>query len=219
MQIFAIRSVPVVDWSSDRPLNLRPRLVTLFWLVLGLFIFGTGETLLIAAGIGVSPWTVFAQGLGVTYGIGVGLATFILSLCTLLLWIPLKQRPGIGTILNAVIVAATIEYLLPYIPVPQSFPGALAMAFIGVTVTGLGSGIYLTANLGPGSRDGLMTGLQRVTGLPIAVVRTSIEVAVIIIGWVLGGIVGLGTLMFALGIGPAVSVGLYLTAKLSGPRE
>ena len=219
VQIFAIRSVPVVAWSSVRPLNLRPRAITVFWLVLGLFIFGTGETLLIAAGIGVSPWTVFAQGLGVTYGIGVGLATFILSIATLLLWIPLKQRPGIGTILNAVIVALTIEYLLPYIPVPQTFVGAFVMAFIGVTVTGLGSGIYLTANLGPGPRDGLMTGLQRVTGLPIAVVRTSIEVSVIIIGWLLGGIAGLGTLMFALGIGPAVSVGLYLTAKLSKPCE
>jgi len=124
--------------------------------------------------------------------------------------------PGIGTILNAVIISVAIEFSLPYLPQPQSYLLQILQTSVGILLVGFGSGLYLIANLGPGPRDGLMTGLQRVTNLPVARVRTAIEVTVVLLGWLLGGTVGLGTLMFALGIGPAVSMGLYLVNNFSG---
>ncbi len=217
MQIFAVREVPVVSWSSPDRFSLRPRAVTAFWLVFGLFLFGLGETFLIAAGAGVSPWTVFAQGIGIQFDLSIGAATFVVGVGVLLLWLPLRQRPGIGTILNVFIIAATIEYTLPFLPTADTYVGKLALVVIGILIVGLGSGAYLVANLGPGPRDGLMTGLQRVTGARIALVRALLESSVILCGWLMGGVVGLGTVIFALGVGPAVSVGLYLTARLSQP--
>lgn len=214
MKMFAIKSVPVVGWSAKTPLTLRPRFATLFWLITGLFLFGLGETLLIAAGAGVSPWTVFAQGIGVTFGIGIGEATLYIGIGVLVLWIPLKRRPGIGTVLNVIIIAGVIEYALPYIPTPETYVFKIIETIAGILLVGLGSGLYLVANLGSGPRDGLMTGLQAVTNAPIAWVRLSIEISVTIIGWILGGVVGLGTVMFAVGIGPAVAVGLFLTSKV-----
>lgn len=218
MKIFKVKNVPNVVWSSEKPLNFRPRVSTLFWLVIGLFLFGTGETLLIAAGAGVSPWTVFAQGISVTFGIGIGAATLYIGIGILLLWIPLKRTPGIGTVLNVIIIASVIEFVLPYIPNPETNIGMGAFTVIGILMVGLGSGFYLVANLGAGPRDGLMTGLQQVTNTPIAWVRLSIEITVTIIGWTLGGVVGLGTVLFAIGIGPAVSTGLYLVGAVSGAR-
>ena len=150
MGIFAVRSIPVAGWSSWDPFNLRPNPKTVFLLALGLFLFGAGEAMLIAAGVGVSPWTVLAQGVGSTVGIGIGVATFAVSVLVLLLWIPLRQRIGIGTLLNAVIISATIEYLLPFLPSFDSFGVSLFQACLGTVVVGLGSGIYLVANLGPG---------------------------------------------------------------------
>ncbi len=217
MQIFAVREVPVVSWSSDNPFRLCPPVITGFWLVFGLFLFGLGETLLIAAGIGVSPWTVFAQGISVQFGLSIGLSTLVVGVGVLLLWLPLKQRPGLGTLLNVLIIAATIEYVLPFVPAPENYALKLVEVVVGISLIGLGSGAYLVANLGAGPRDGLMTGLQRVTGARVAVVRALIEVSVIACGWLMGGVVGLGTAMFAIGVGPAVSAGLYLTAKLSPP--
>lgn len=217
MQIFAVREVPVVSWSSDNPFRLRPPAITGFWLAFGLFLFGLGETLLIAAGVGVSPWTVFAQGIAAQFGLSIGLATLVVGVGVLLLWVPLKQRPGLGTLLNVLIIAATIEYVLPFIPAPENYALKLFEVVVGISLIGLGSGAYLVANLGAGPRDGLMTGLQRVTKARVAVVRALIEITVIACGWLMGGVVGLGTVMFALGVGPAVSAGLYLTAKLSPP--
>ncbi len=215
MQIFSVKQVPVVSWSSDDPFRLFPRAATAFWLAFGLFLFGLGQTLLIAAAAGVSPWTVFAQGIGVQFDLSIGVATLFVGIGVLLLWFPLKQRPGLGTIANVIIIAATIEYVLPFVPSPESYAAKLVEVTAGIALVGLGSGAYLVANLGPGPRDGLMTGLQRVTGARIALVRASIELTVIVCGWLMGGVVGLGTVMFALGVGPAVSVGLYLAAKLS----
>lgn len=212
MKIFAIKSVPVVSWSSGTQLTFRPRITTLFWLIVGLLLFGLGETLLIAAGAGVSPWTVFAQGISMTFGIGIGEATLYIGICVLILWVPLKRRPGIGTVMNVIIIAGVIEYALPYIPTPEHYVLKIAEAIGGILLVGLGSGLYLVANLGPGPRDGLMTGLQAVTNAPVAWVRLSIEITVTIIGWSLGGVVGLGTVLFAAGIGPAVAAGLFLTA-------
>jgi len=133
----------------------------------------------------------------------------------LLLWIPLKQQAGIGTILNAIIVAAVIEWSSPYLPHPETYAMQILQAVLGTLIVGVASGIYLIANLGPGPRDGLMTGCQKATGLPIAWVRVFLEIVVITIGWTLGGTVGIATVIFAIGVGPAVSMGLYLIASIS----
>ena len=209
MKFLKLKKVPLVPWSSPQPLNLRPGLSTLFYLSVGLSIFGLGEAALVSASVGVSPWTVLAQGVGRVAGVNLGLATLFVSVCVLLLWIPLKQTPGIGTVANALIVSLLIELSLRVLPQPEAIALQLAQAVVGVLLVGLGSGIYLVANLGPGPRDGLMTGLARRTDLPIAGVRTTLEIAAVAVGWSLGGTIGLGTVLFAFGIGPAVSLGLY----------
>ena len=215
MKIFTVRSVPTTQWSSDEPLNFSPKPLTLFFLFLGLFLFGLGESLIITASIGMSPWTVLAEGLSLTSGLSIGALTFLISLAVLLLWIPLKQKAGIGTILNVIIIAAVIEWSLPYLPHPETYLMQVLQAILGTLVVGFASGIYLIANLGPGPRDGLMTGCQRVTNLPIAWVRVFLEITVISIGWVLGGTIGVATVIFAFGVGPAVSLGLYFIASIS----
>lgn len=215
MKMLSVRAVPTVSWSSSHPLNLKPQLTTLLILCFGLTIFGIGEALLIAAGAGVSPWTVLAQGIGLVTGLSIGWATLLVSVAVLISWIPLRQIPGIGTIANAVIIAAAIEISLPYLPTPESYGLKVIESALGIIMVGCGSGLYLIAHLGAGPRDGLMTGLQRVTGYPIAWVRTSIEIMVVVCGWLLGGTVGLGTLMFAFGIGPAVSIGLFTVHRFS----
>ena len=205
--------VPRTIWSSRHPLNFRPNFSTLLALVVGLWIFGTGEAVLIAAGIGVSPWTVLAQGITEQTSFTVGEATFIVSVCVLLLWIPLRETPGIGTILNAILIALSIDVMAPYIPEQESFPNAIVQSAFGVMMVGIGSALYLTANLGPGPRDGWMTGVQKKTNWPIGRVRVGIEIIVLSIGILLGGTFGLGTIMFALGIGPAVAISLGITER------
>ena len=215
MKIFSVRSVPSTKWSSDKPLNFSPKPITIFILCLGLFLFGLGESLIITASVGMSPWTVLAEGLSITTGLSIGTLTFLISLGVLLLWIPLKQQAGIGTILNAIIVAAVIEWSLPYLPHPETYAMQILQAVLGTLIVGVASGIYLIANLGPGPRDGLMTGCQKATGLPIAWVRVFLEIVVITIGWTLGGTVGIATVIFAIGVGPAVSMGIYFIASIS----
>ena len=204
-----IKNIPKTSCSSKNPLNIKPKIKTLLFLIFGLFLFGIGETLLLATGAGVSPWTVLAEGISVYTSYSIGICTFWMSLSVLLFWIPLKQKPGIGTILNAIIIALVFDFALPYLPNPEIYAFKLLQIIIGVLITGLGSGFYLIANLGPGPRDGLMTGVQRLTGKPIALIRAIIEVSAVFLGWLLGGTAGLGTIIFALGIGPAVAVGLY----------
>ena len=208
-----IKNIPKTSWSSKKPLNIKPKIKTLLFLIFGLFLFGLGETLLLASGAGVSPWTVLAEGISIYSSYSVGWSTFWMSLAVLLLWIPLKQKPGIGTILNVIIIALVFDYTLPYLPNPENYGFKVLQVIIGVLITGLGSGFYLISNLGPGPRDGLMTGVQRITEKPIALVRSTIEVVVVFFGWKLGGTVGLGTIIFALGIGPAVAVGIYFVSK------
>ena len=211
-----IKNVPIVSWSSVRPLNFKPRIKTLFFLVLGLVFFGFGESLLIHSAIGLSPWVVLAEGLAINFNWSIGFAMFASSVGVLLFWIPLRQQPGVGTILNILVIAGTIElsmYLFDFST--DTYFINLIVGSVGVILVGFGSGIYLTANLGPGPRDGLMTGLQRVTQYPIAWVRVCIEVSVVAVGWVLGGTVGVGTLLFAFGIGPAVAFGLHIVAKVN----
>ena len=211
--IFSLKKVPTLSWSSFDALNLKPRIFTLLYLVIGLILFGLGETMLIAANAGVSPWTVLAQGISIKTGYSIGISTFIVSIGVLILWIPLKQKPGIGTILNTIIISIVLDVSLPYLPTPESFFLQALQVFIGVIIVGLGSGFYLISNLGPGSRDGLMTGLQKKTNLPIALIRATIEVSAVVFGFYLGGVVGIGTLVFAFGIGPAVSAGLFFVSR------
>ena len=219
LSFLSVKGVPTLSWSSPKPLNLRPDLVTMILLIVGLTIFGLGEALLIAAGTGVSPWTVLAQGVSQQTGWTIGLSTFIVSMTVLILWWPLKQVPGIGTILNAIIIALVLEFVLPYIPTPNGYIFQVLLTILGILVTGLGSGIYLIANLGPGPRDGLMTGLQQQTNLPIAWIRSGIELTAVIIGWSLGGVVGLGTVLFAVLIGPSVACSLFVLDKVFGGKE
>ena len=212
----SIKDIPITSWSSDKPLNFRPNIKTFALLCLGLIFFGFGESLLIHSTIGVSPWTVLAEGLSIKLNWSVGFATFVTSVMVLSAWIFLKQKPGIGTLLNIIIIAGMIDlslYLFDFSS--NNYLVNTLIGILGVLFVGFGSGIYLIANLGPGPRDGLMTGLQRITNFPIAWVRASIEISVVILGWLLGGTVGLGTLIFALGIGPAVSLGLFATGEIS----
>ena len=208
-----IKKIPKTSWSSKKPLNFKPKIKTLLFLIFGLFLFGLGETLLLASGGGVSPWTVLAEGISIYSSYSIGFCTFVISVSVLLLWIPLKQKPGIGTLLNALIIALVFDYTLPYLPNPTDYEFKILQIIIGVLIVGLGSGFYLIDNLGPGPRDGLMTGVQKVTGKPIALVRSTIEIIVVFFGWLLGGTAGLGTIIFALGIGPAVAVGIYFVSK------
>ena len=213
VSIFTLKKIPTLSWSSFNTLNLKPKSITLLYLIFGLILCGLGETILIAASAGVSPWTVLAQGLSVKTGYSIGLTTFIVSICVLCLWIPLKQKPGIGTILNTIIISVVLDVSLPYLPTPESFFFQILQVFIGVIIVGLGSGLYLISNLGPGSRDGLMTGLQKITNLPIALIRATIEISAVVCGYYLGGVVGIGTIVFAFGIGPTVSAGLFFVSR------
>ena len=213
LYILKIKKIPNLTWSSSNPLNFKPNIKTLIFLVLGLSLFAIGETLLITANQGVSPWTVLAQGISFQTNLSIGFTTFIVSLIVLILWYPLKQKPGLGTILNIVLISIIIDLTIPILTYPKSSLFQIIQSIIAVFIVGLGSGFYLTANLGPGPRDGLMTGLQSLTNQPIALIRTIIEVSAVGLGFYLGGIVGIGTLLFAFGIGPTVSIGIFIVIK------
>ena len=209
----SIKNVPKTTWSSDKPLNLKPKISTLFFLCFGLTLFGLGEGLLIVSTAGASPWSVLAQGIYLNVGFSIGMITILISIAVLILWLPLNQKPGLGTILNALIIGLMIDICIKFVPTPENYISQLFLALAAVLTVGLGGGIYLVANLGAGPRDGLMIGLQQKTNLPIAAVRAFLEVTVMSIGWYLGGTVGIGTLLFAFGIGPAVALGLYIVGK------
>ena len=209
----SIKSIPKVSWSSNDPLNFKPKISTFLFLCIGLTFFGLGEGLIMISYIGNSPWQVLAQGISLNVNLSIGLITFLISISVLFFWIFLKQKPGIGTVLNAIIIAAMIDLTIAFIPTPEIYFSKFLMLICGILSVGFGSGLYLIANLGPGPRDGLMTGLQRKTKLPIATVRGGIEIIVASVGWYLGGTLGEGTLLFAFGIGPAVALGLFLVSK------
>ena len=214
LEVFKINKIPKKKWSSEDALNIKPRLSTFFFLCLGLFLFGLGEGLLLLSTIGNSPWSVLAEGISNKSGLTIGSSTFFVSISVLIFWFFLKQKPGIGTIMNIIIIAAVIDLTLNTFETPSSTFLKYTLSIFSVLLVGLGSGIYLVSNLGPGPRDGLMTGLTKVTELPIAFVRATIEITVVIAGWYLGGTVGFGTLIFAFGIGPAVATSLLAINKL-----
>ena len=208
-----IKKIPKVKWSSEKPFNFKPKFSTFFFLCFGLSLFGLGEGMLIVSFTGASPWSVLAQGISLNVNLSIGTITLLISIAVLILWIPLGQKPGMGTIFNALIIAIMIDLCIKYVPTPSNYIYQLLLAVISVIMVGIGGGIYLVSNLGAGPRDGLMIGLQKVTNFPIAVVRATLEISVVSIGWYLGGTVGVGTLLFAFGIGPCVALGLYLVDK------
>lgn len=207
------RTIPSTNWRSESFWKAKP--FTLFVLVLGLWLFGTGEALLIKATLGVSPWTVLAQGISIQTHLTIGLATFLTSVIVLLFWIPLKQKLGLGTVLNAIVIALAIDVMLKIIPDLENLWINSAQVFAGVMLVGLGSGLYLTCNMGPGPRDGWMTGIHNKTNIPVGRVRFFIEILVLAIGWILGGTVGVGTVIFAGLVGYSVAVWLNILKQLN----
>ena len=217
-KIVPARTIPRTRWRSEGS-RWRTGPLTFVVLVAGLWIFGTGEALLVDSGLGNAPWTVFAQGLSIRTGIAIGTATFLTSVVVLLLWIPLRERPGLGTIANAVVIATALQVMIIALPTPTGLGWRFAELAIGIVLVGLGSGLYLTTNLGPGPRDGLMTGIHERTGIAVTPIRLSIEVVILIVGWFLGGTVGVGTLAFALLIGPSVGYGLRFVGWIAGAKS
>ncbi len=189
------------------------------FLLLGLVLYGIGCGLMIEAALGLDPWTVFAQGLSLLTGVPIGWLTNIIGLGILLLWIPLRQRPGWGTLANIALVGTSMQILLDLLPPVDALWARIPLFGVGVLVVALGSGLYLGARFGPGPRDGLMTGLSARTGMPIWGARTAVEVTVLSTGWLLGGDVGVGTVVFAVSIGPLVQMSLrrFDTASTTAP--
>ena len=209
-----IKNIPSKSWSSEKPLNLKPKFTTFILLCFGLTLFGLGEGLLLVSTTGNSPWSVLAEGLSNILNISIGLSTFIISIIVLGFWFPLKQKPGIGTILNAILISVILDLTLIYLPYPKEFLFQFFQVLIGIFIIGIGSGLYLAANLGPGPRDGLMTGLNKQTNFSISFIRTLLELSAVGIGFFLGGKVGIGTLIYAIGIGFSVSLGLFFVGKI-----
>ncbi|MBB3158443.1 putative membrane protein YczE [Microbacterium proteolyticum] len=181
-------------------------------LFVGLVLYGVGCALTVAAGLGVDPWTVFAQGLSRVTGLGIGWITNIVGLAVLLLWIPLRQKPGVGTIANILLVGTSMQIALWVLPHPDELWVQVSLLVAGVVLVAVASGLYIGARFGPGPRDGLMTGLHGRFGWPIWACRLTVEGTVLVLGWFLGGTVGVGTVVFALGIGPLVHVAMPLLA-------
>jgi uncharacterized membrane protein YczE len=186
-------------------------------LLVGLVLFGAGEAFLLTADLGASPWTVLAQGLSRRTGLQIGVLTFAISVTVLLLWIPLRQKPGLGTLLNIAVIPVALQVTYDLVHTPAGLAARLAMVFLGIATIGLGSGFYLTAGHGPGPRDGWMTGLHHRTGRPVGQIRLGIEVTVLVVGVALGGTFGVGTVLFALLIGQAVALGLQVATHLAPP--
>lgn len=208
------KTIPHTSWTSKSRWSLTPK--TLIVLFIGLALFGIGEALLIQSTIGNSPWSVFAQGLSLQTPLSIGQSTAVTSVAVLALWIPLKEKPGFGTLANIAVISIFIQIGVDHIPLVESnFALQLFYVLIGIGLVGLGSAIYITCGLGPGPRDGLMTSLHKKTGVRIARVRLSIEICVLIAGSALGGSVGLGTAMFALFIGNSIATNLNLVTKFS----
>lgn len=207
------KTVPITPWRANSRWDLS--ISRVFILFFGLAIFGLGDALVVQSNLGNAPWTVFAQGLSLKSGLSLGWATFVTGCFVLLIWIPLRERPGFGTLSNIVIISAAIEFGVNIFPLQETLIGGLASALIGIALVGIGSGLYITCGLGPGPRDGAMTGIHHRTGIRVGRVRMGIEVTVLIVGAILGGQVGLGTALFALLIGQSVAISFGIVARLT----
>ncbi len=195
-------SAPASRWS---PAVVLPRLPGL---LAGLVLFGVGIALMARAGLGLGPWEVFHQGIAYLTGLQLGTVSILVGIPVLAAWYPLGERPGVGTILNIAIIGTATNVAMGVIPAAQGLPVQVVMMLAGVGTIAVGSGLYLASDLGPGPRDGLMTGLHLRFGWSIRRARTGIELSVLVLGFLAGGTIGIGTIVFALGIGPAVQVAL-----------
>jgi uncharacterized membrane protein YczE len=182
-------------------------------LLIGLTGYGFSMALMVRAGLGLDPWDVFHQGLAGRTGMTIGIASAVVGVAVPLAWIPLRNRPGVGTVANVIVIAITVDAGMALLPTPESLPVRVVMMLGAVVLNGRSTVLYIGAGMGPGPRDGLMTGLVARTGLSVRLVRTSIEATVLAVGWLLGGTVGVGTVVYALGIGPLVQLFLRLTPK------
>ena len=207
------RTVPKTPWTATGKWDLSIKRVAI--LFFGLAIFGLGDSLLIQGGIGNAPWTVLAEGLTLKTGISIGTATLLISLSVMLLWIPLQERPGFGTLANILIIAIFIEIGTVVFPKQSSSLSGVIFSLIGIALVGVGSSLYITCGLGPGPRDGAITGIHYRTGVRIGRVRLGIEGTVLAIGFLMGGTVGLGTALFALLIGQSIAISLGVVARLT----
>ena len=208
VNILSLKKVPDLFWTAPTPFTIRPPAISILFLMLGLIVFGFGHAILFAANLGVSPWMVLSQGITVQTGWSIGWTIIAVSVLVLLFWWPLKQVPGLGTVINSLVVAAVIEVSINFLPTFDHIVAQCLQALIGIIFVAMGTGIYLIANLGPGPRDGLMTGLQKVTDLPLAYVRNGLELTVVLVGWSIGGTAGIATLMFAIFIGPLAAIAM-----------
>lgn len=207
------KTVPITPWRAEHRWQLSP--IRVFILFVGLAIFGLGDSLLVQGNVGNAPWTVFSQGLTLKTGMSIGWATFVISVFVLLIWIPLNEKPGFGTLSNIVLIATFIELGTHIFPKQNSIFTGIVFSLIGIAMVGFGSALYITCGLGPGPRDGAMTGIHYKTGIRVGRVRLGIEVVVLIIGWLMGGTVGIGTALFALLIGQSVAIFLGIVARLT----
>lgn len=190
-------------------MDLPRRLAQLY---LGLVLYGLSSSLLVLAGLGLDPWDVFHQGLARHTPLAIGTWAIVVGALVLLLWIPLRQRPGLGTLSNVVVIGAVMDVVLAVTPTPRALGWRVVCLVAGVALSGVATGAYIGAGLGPGPRDGLMTGLAA-RGHSIRVVRTAIELTVLVTGWLLGGTVGVGTVLYAVSIGPLAHVFIPLLAR------
>ncbi|MFF1513969.1 YitT family protein [Streptomyces sp. NPDC058305] len=212
-------SAPVPDSApgpavSSGPRRLRRRLVQLY---AGLALYGGSSALLVEAGLGLEPWNVLHQGLAELTGLTIGVVSIIVGAAVLLLWIPLRQRPGLGTVSNVFVVGIAMDGTLALLPDTHSLAVRVPLLLAGVVLNGMATGLYITAAFGPGPRDGLMTGLHRRTGRSVRLVRTVLEVAVVATGFALGGTVGVGTVLYAVAIGPLAQLFLRVFAARPAP--
>ena len=207
------RTIPITRWTSNNRWKITPfRGVILFF---GLALFGFGEAFLFKAGLGNSPWAVFAQGVSKKTDLTVGEATFLISAIVLAIWFPLNEKPGLGTISNMLVIAVALQIGIDHFPKFSAIYSQLLAIIFGIGLVGLGSGLYITCGLGPGPRDGLMTAIHHKTGIRVSRIRTTLEILVFLIGWSLGGVVGIGTALFALLIGNSVAFGFKFVSKFS----
>mgnify|MGYP003335499277 FL=1 len=206
-------TIPITPWRAANQWDLS--LTRLLILFSGLFIFGIGDSLLIVSGLGNAPWSVLAQGISKQSSLSIGFSTLLVSTLVLALWIPLKERPGFGTIANIAIIAIAIDLGINFFPHQNEIAGELIYVFAGILLVGLGSALYITCGLGPGPRDGWMTAIHRRSGIPIGRVRLGIELVVLSVGWTLGGRVGVGTALFAALIGYSVALFFGVVSRLT----
>ncbi|MGY0487838.1 membrane protein YczE [Streptomyces sp. WG-D5] len=201
--------------SSPPPAGRLPR--RLVQLYVGLALYGASSALLVEAGLGLEPWNVLHQGLAELTGISIGAVSIVVGAIVLLLWIPLRQRPGLGTVSNVFVVGLAMDGTLALVPDPHSYGVRIPLMLAAIVLNGAATGLYIAARFGPGPRDGLMTGLHQRTGRSIRLMRTVVEIAVVVTGFALGGTIGVGTVLYALAIGPLAQVFLRVFAASASP--